>query len=240
MKRKIFIIVFCMLLTIQSFGIMTVNASSTLDGDMSVEEGGTQYVSTDADEKLRQEKNEAMQRTKQMRADPDNVYHVLYVTEFEQENGYYCGPATVKQVIHYINGTSASQSTYANNLGTTTAGTNMVNIPGVLNKYVGSTYTYVYDNIGTQSNWCEVITYNSSIDIPVILDIRTTGISAFPYTTSGHFVNTSGVDFRVLSGRVTSKVRITDPWTPGLGNRWYSADNLYAANNNHPRQAFIR
>lgn len=50
-----------MLFTIQSIGIMKVDAASTLDGDMSIEEGATRYVSTDADEKLRQEKNEARQ-----------------------------------------------------------------------------------------------------------------------------------------------------------------------------------
>lgn len=83
------------------------------------------------------------------------------------------------------------------------------------------------------------IIYNASQGIPVILDINTQNISSFPYATSGHFVNTSGVNFRVLSSGATTKVRITDPWTPGLGNRWYNSSTLYQANNAHFRQAFI-
>lgn len=37
---------------------------------------------------------------------------------YEQINRYYCGPATIKQAIQYITGSSASQETYGSNMGT--------------------------------------------------------------------------------------------------------------------------
>lgn len=240
MKHKIFSIsIVATFLIVQYSGNIKVNADYYIDGDLTIEEGAVLYIPTESEEKLLREKNEAMLSVNQARSDPDNVYYVLNVTTFEQENGYYCAPATVKQVIHFINGTSLSQATYASKLGTTSAGTDMTKIPSVLNQYVGSSWTYAYDSIGSQSNWTNVITYNASVGMPVILDINTSGISAFPYTTTGHFVNTSGVNIRVLSSGTTSKIRITDPYTPGLGNIWYNTSTLYSANNNHSRKAFI-
>lgn len=41
-----------------------------------------------------------------------NVY-TIEVPVFGQEINYYCGPATVKKIIHYIKGSSSSQSFYA-------------------------------------------------------------------------------------------------------------------------------
>ena len=198
------------------------------------------YVETAEDAALKKMKDKDMARMKLLRADPDNVYYTLSVPVFEQINGYYCGPATVKQVIHYFNGSSSSQGTYATALGTTASGTTMTNIPGVVNAAIGSKWTYVYDSIGTKSNWAEKIIYNTSMSKPVILDITTNNVSAFPYNSAGHFVNTSGVDYRVLSSGTSQKIRITDPYGPGLGNIWYNEADLYKANSDHFRQAFIR
>lgn len=71
---------------------------------------------------------------------------------FKQQNGYYCGPATVKQVLHYINNVSSTQDTYASELGTTSAGTDMTGIPGVLNSHI-SGYEYNYYDIGTAATY---------------------------------------------------------------------------------------
>lgn len=37
----------------------------------------------------------------------------INVQEFRQEEDYYCGPATVKQVLNYITGSSLEQADYA-------------------------------------------------------------------------------------------------------------------------------
>ena len=70
---------------------------------------------------------------------------------------------------------------------------------------------------------------------PAVLDINTVNISAFPYNTNGHYVNVSGYDDR--GG--TNKVRITDPYWTGFGNKWYNETDVYNANNQHWRQSMI-
>ena len=50
------------------------------------------------------------------------------VPGYKQETTYYCGPATLKQTMQYINKRSLPQSAYASALGTTTAGTDGMNI----------------------------------------------------------------------------------------------------------------
>lgn len=51
-----------------------------------------------------------------------------------QENGYYCGPATVQQTLKRINGSAPSQSTIASGIGTTTAGSNLASMVSYINR----------------------------------------------------------------------------------------------------------
>lgn len=68
----------------------------------------------------------------------------LSVTNYRQDNDYYCGPANVKQVVQYLNGSSASQSTYASYMGTnSTDGTYVYAIRNALNNYTSQSYSYV-------------------------------------------------------------------------------------------------
>ena len=162
----------------------------------------------------------------------------INVPVFEQENSSYCGPATVKQVIHYINGSSLTQSEYASALGTTIAdGTDFTRIPAVLNTAVGAG-TYVYDENVSDSfaNWCTELVSSIYYNKPALLDINTNSVSSFPYNSTGHIVNVSGYEYGINE----DYFRITDPYTPGLGNRWYTMSDLYAANRAHFRQAIIR
>lgn len=209
------------------------------DGEPTYEEGTQQYVETAKDLEVRMAREREIAVCTFLRYDPDNVYYTLAVPVYEQINGWYCGPATVKQVVQYVKGSSKTQEQYAQLLGTTTAGTNMTNISGIMNNEIGNRWDYLYAQIGSYGNWTSKIIYCASCGIPVVLDINTTGVPAIPYNSTGHYVNTSGVNFRVLTGRIVRKVRITDPYGPGLGNIWYKAADLYTANNAHYRHAFI-
>lgn len=159
----------------------------------------------------------------------------LPVECFIQENNYYCGPATTKQVLHYINGTSLSQDEYAAALGTTTDGTDMTMIRDVLNaNQTKKTYTYAY--IGTQGNWELMVKHSTYWGTPAVIDINTSDYdSEFWYNTTGHFVNISGYNYSNLAHEVC----ITDPNGVHSGNVWYSSDVLYGANNAHFRQAIL-
>ncbi len=199
-----------------------------VNGDLSLEEGAQEVVITAEMEQKEQAKWAAFSR---MRATYPS-YCLLSVKRFQQETNYYCGPATVKQVIHYINGSSLTQSKYASILGTTTDGTTMTDIDDVLNDYISEEH-YVYSSIGTQSEWLNKVRYSLYYQRPAVLDINTNGISSFSYSSSGHFVNVCG--YSESSGRVA----ITDPYGEQNTAVWHSVSNLYSANNNHWRQAII-
>lgn len=159
------------------------------------------------------------------------VYTELAMPWFKQQNGHYCGPATVKQVLQYLNGVSLSQDDYAKELGTTTAGTDMTRIPGVLNAHLDG-IEYEYADIGTAATWLTMVRTGLYNNKPAILDINTDDNYDFPYRSSGHFVNISGYD------GVKAKVRITDP-NDKSQHAWYTVSSLYNVNHAHWRKAII-
>lgn len=202
-------------------------SASGINGDMSYEEGAQRVIITEEMKQREQEKLDSFRKSRRY-----DSYVTLPVTRYEQETNYYCGPATVNQVVCYVTGTYRQQSFYATELGTTTAGTDMTRITGVLNEYIYEDH-YVYSSIGTRSEWLEKIRYSLDCNRPAVLDINTEDTTlGFPYTSEGHFVNVSGYDGS------SGTVRITDPNDPN-GNVWYPIRNLYAANNNHFRKAII-
>ena len=206
---------------------VSCHADEMLDGDYSYEEGAP-FVPYDC---APDEKNS---RTIIRRVYDPGYYGTLAVTPFQQENGHYCGPATTRQVIDYLNGSSASQDTYARLLGTTSQGTEMPKIRDVLNQKTSKTYRY--NQIGSESTWMNRIETDIKKEKPVVLDIKASNTSEWPYTTKGHYINTSGIDSK--TGHDV-RIRITDPYWKAFGNRWCTADELYNVNSNHFRQAMI-
>lgn len=184
---------------------------------------------TDSSAQLLKKKNAEIVKFKSMKSYPTAL--TLSITHFSQETSYYCGPATVKQVVHWINGSSSTQTYYATVLGTTTQGTVMSSIPSVLNTEIGEQY-YVKASIGSQSQWMDKIRSSLYNDRPAILDIKTVGITEFPYSSNGHYVNVSGYSDS------SATVRITDP-NDSAGNVWYAQSVLFSANNAHPNQSII-
>ncbi|MBT2284415.1 C39 family peptidase [Paenibacillus polymyxa] len=163
------------------------------------------------------------------------------VTPFKQETTYWCGPATTKQVLNYLNGSSESQSYYAQKLGTTRDGTDFTVVDNVLNN-LQSKYTYSYSTSLPIESWKYAIMYSSDNYHPAVLDLKITGneLENYTGTVSGHIINVSGYDFRTND----AKVRLTDPYDQGNrgkthGNKWYSLEKVWQANQNHFRQATI-
>lgn len=228
MKRKsIMILAVCISLIFGGAQGISASAQEILDGDLTYEEGAVDNISSEM-LALEQQKLNILYRNRV--AYPSGM--TIAVTHFSQKNGHYCGPATVKQVVHWINGTSESQDYYAEELGTTSAGTNMTDIDDVLNDCIDEQH-YVYSSIGTQTQWMDKIRSSIYNDRPAVLDINTIQLykeDKFPYDTRGHFVNVSGYS--------TTQVRITDP-NDAAGNVWYDINVLYSANSAHFRQAII-
>ncbi len=171
-------------------------------------------------------------KEKESKAFPNTMYNTISVPSFRQETDWYCGPATVKQVVHYINGSSKSQDDYASMLKTTSSGTDMTAIPGVLKKETG--YNYIYKEGATKnySDWLYQLQRSVDVSRPAIIDVQDSSGSVLPYTTNGHFVNISGYS-------TNSELRITDPYSPGLGNKWYSTSGIHKINDVHCRRGII-
>ena len=137
------------------------------------------------------------------------------VPYFRQQNRYYCGPATTKQTLHHIIGSSPSQDALANALGTTTDGTDGTRIVSYLNDnlpssiyFIGTPYTPASMAVTTYMSLCVTNT-------PPILRVKITSdqvSSSHPqdwyYTTNGHFMNISGQ--YTVNGHIVYEV--TDPY----------------------------
>ena len=232
-------------LLVLSILVLTTGKVCAMKGDLTYEEGAKQYKYTEEDLKSLKKKNaiikKAIESDKQKKLTGNKIkpascigdgkIATLPITCFKQERSYWCGPATVKQVLNFANGYSYSQSYYARALGTTTKGSDMTVIARYLDKNVK--FKYDYSNIGSFSTWIYRIKHGIDYNMPAVLDIDTREIKYWPYRTPGHFINTSGYN------DCNRKVRITDPYGPGLGNRWYDYNSLYKVNYDHFRRAMI-
>jgi hypothetical protein len=172
---------------------------------------------------------------------PDGYYKTIAVPSFEQQTSYWCGPATTKQVLHYLNGSSSSQSTIASGLGTTTAGTDFSLVDNYLNSKQSKNY-YVYSSSLSYGTWSDHVNYGLDHNYPVVLDLEIYPSYMPKYTThiAGHILNVSGADSRFSP----AQIRLTDPYDQGnrgvtLGNVWHSHKGVYDANMDHFRQASL-
>ncbi|WP_059171973.1 C39 family peptidase [Bacillus sp. FJAT-27445] len=199
----------------------------------------TEDIKTPEQERVFAEKEEATKPKFSTLSLPDGTYKVLSVPSYQQETSYWCGPATVKQVLQYLTGTSKTQSNYASELGTTRDGTDFTRIDDILNKYQNMN-TYVYASIGDYASWTSKTNYGIQNNYPAVLDLKITSQYMPKYTTpvEGHILNVSGYDSRTSP----VQMRLTDPFDQGgrgvtLGNVWHPHRGVYDANNAHFRQA---
>ena len=216
----------------------TVCFASVADGDMSLNEGAQEYVLTEEDKLLLEQKELKM---KEYLAEANEAKSYPYtktisVPCYLQSETYFCGPATVKEVVQFKKGTSKTQYQYSYDLGTTAAGTDMTIIPGVINAELGANI-YVYYSFLNQTDWLGKVVYSTNTSTPVILDINTTAVSEIPYNTTGHFLPVSG--YHQNASGVHDQIRVADPHYAYCGSAWYSVSGLYTACYNHWRKAII-
>ncbi len=174
----------------------------------------------------------------------------IAVPYYKQENGHYCGPATLKQTLQYINGSSLSQSKYASKdyLDADTPksdGTYFTTDTKMLSNVnrLQSRLTYYQNTIDSKNKllyyvWEDLTTYNA----PTILIIKTidadgTRTDEWSYRTSGHFLSGVGVKAK------GTDIRVTDPYIQYVvpaetdGTYWMLSQNVYQAVINHPCEA---
>lgn len=136
--------------------------------------------------------------------------NVMNVPWCPQENNYYCGPASVQQVLQYLNGYSPSQDSLASSMNTNADyGTDNAQIVDYLNAHTNKTYEArwwwkdktVLEHMvvyGTDHNDQPIVAY---IQIPT-----KNSIDSWPYYTSGHYLVYNGYS---NGGRT---IHVTDPF----------------------------
>lgn len=153
---------------------------------------------------------------------------------FKQETSYWCGPATGKQVVHFHNGTSASQATIAAAMGTTSSsGTEWTAVRDYVNAKQNKCF-YVSVTPATKQRMEEyVLSSVSTFNSPPILQLKFTGSLQNPtpweYSTGGHYVNAH----TIYEYSVNKPIGITDPYIQrikpsSLG--YYTVDSIHVWN----------
>jgi len=145
--------------------------------------------------------------------------NTLAVPYFNQEFDHYCGPATVKQTVHFFNGFSWSQADIARSIGTTPVGSDINNMITYIfnstsNHYIIKWLTSNPAVTEMRNLMVEGIDYWGMPPIPCI-KISAINISAgLRYITDGHVLNVSGYNFSNTSNR---RYEVTDPFGKGHG-----------------------
>lgn len=138
----------------------------------------------------------------------------LDVPTYQQEKNYWCGPAAVKEVLHFLNGSSSSQSTYATNMNTENdKSTYVYRLRNELNARQ-STHTYQYEDITTESRFTEILisdVMDSEVGVPFVLHALTGSLYRYNGTTLHHYL--------VVNGGDMSKQTVTyvDSWASDYG-----------------------
>ncbi len=118
--------------------------------------------------------------------------HALSVTPFAQEKNNYCGPATLKEVIHFMNGTSKTQSDYAKELGTDSNGTYVYKFRDVINKYVNQKYNYVLGSTRTKEQFKTMLENSVDTKKPLVMHTMTRTLYLYNGHQTGHYIVATG------------------------------------------------
>ena len=132
----------------------------------------------------------------------------LSVPLIQQENGYYCGPASLQMVLKY-KGKSYSQSKLAEYAGTTRKkGTYVYRMRDTLNDILGDKYVYVQLNDQAFGNG---LLYSIDKGYPVICHVQTKTLKNYQGIDKGHYVVSIGYVAGFSGNYSVSNVRYNDP-----------------------------
>lgn len=176
-------------------------------------------------------------------------YCTIPVPVCTQERNYWCGPATVQQILKYNNGDNCqlSQLQIAKGIGTTTDGSSLEPmLPYIRNNsphgFIG--YKIYKDPSITKMRYLIGATVFFDSGAPICRIVFKRG-GNWPYSTRGHFLNVSGYDYGEINNASSSKnlVRLTDPNIQNVdptsdGTYWVQLSELHIATTTARSQEF--
>lgn len=235
MKKNIFILTLGLSLLISPLSTFATSDTGVILNDSTISQDNKVKWEKEAKErdKIMEEwaiKEEAKLNKKKDSGDigtydlPGGTYYGISVSNFEQANWYYCGPAAVQQTLSFHkskigSGTSLpSQYTLANLIGTTESGSASTGIRNALNTYKGtfgfSANPYGVADISNVSNptatfeWRIKYVLSNRINAPVIL-LQTKYLPRYAGESIRHYNTVSGYSHDASTGAKT--IRTVDP-----------------------------
>lgn len=176
-----------------------------------------------------------------------NIYQEVSVPTYQQETGYWCGPATNKQILASprINRIYA-QSTLATEMGTTTSGTVVGNMRNNLNTHtindptvapnMPTGWIWIASTPGNVTNFVNQHREDLVENLPTVFNPRgkhpTQNLYLIGWTSDGgHYV--AGAGYREDDMALISEVKYVDPYqnpqtNASLGPHWMSAGQLWS------------
>lgn len=187
-----------------------------------------------------QQKNEENRRKAQLELENlvfplSTDSRTLSIPTYQQEKSYWCGPANIKQVIQYINGSSESQSTYASSMGTNSSdGTLVYKMANELNNRQ-SVHTYSYTKISSNSKQTLAtnIVMNTDLGRPCIFHSRTQYLYMYNGNSLGHYLTCRGYNFSgfetasIGDNKYSTVSNIVSPNASSLDGTVYYTDCYY-------------
>lgn len=155
--------------------------------------------------------------------------NILDVPWYSQTAKNYCGPASTKQTVQYINGSSDSQATIAEELETNASGTETNNIKNYLVSKTGYAYEVLWWWADANA-FSDMVISDTDDDKPIIGHVIIPTKGDWLYTTTGHYLNYNGYS---SSGEYFS---VTDPYA----DRYGDADGKYSISNDEAERVTDR
>lgn len=147
----------------------------------------------------------------------DGTYYV-----YNQTTSYNCVPACIQAVLRYVNGSTPTQATIANAVGTTTLGTYMYKVHTYLNQQqTVFDYDIAYITSVTELKnavYNDIVTYG----VPSIIGLSFSTSDGWLYDTPGHAMSAYGIKSD------KSSISLADPWIGYSGSGLSSYSSSYS------------
>lgn len=138
----------------------------------------------------------------------------LNVPTYQQEKNHWCGPAAVKEVLQFLNGSSLSQSQYASNMQTDADGSTIVyKLTNELNRRQ-SKHQYQYEDISSETRFNQILiadVMDSDVGVPFVLHALTGSLYKYNGNTLRHYLVVNG------GNMPQQKVTYVDSWGADYG-----------------------
>ncbi len=248
--KKRFISFLCSLIALSSIATMPVLAEDSpnlADGAVAGErmslDDQYQFIMKNGSPKQKEEAKLLFQQVQSgFKGVPYAIGHwELSVTHCNQETVTWCGPATLRQTLLYINGTARDQSYLAGKLATdkTIKGTTDTMMLKQVNA-LQNEHAYYELDIPDKDTYLTTVYASLSSDKPVIDIVDTSAAREIFSYNALHFLSISGISTK------NDEVFIVDPAVEDIrvdghsrAKRWVEAEGMFNATFAHDCQAII-